>query len=521
MDLAYDHIVQDSFPRDEEGRDHSNDAVVSSQATLNSDIQAAYSAISATASPWASRIGGFFGNVVKQGESVYREAQQEVTALSQDATKGLSGLRNTIVSHTRNLSMGTVGPSTTANPHGSAPSNTSDTTATTSAATAAKDGEKTPTKAEGSSSSSAAAAASTSAGDDEDTVLARIKEEAAKRLRDLQRAEDAADEALIKFGTGLRDFLRDAITIAPPSATATAGAPGSSAAAASGAGGSTVLFESKDAQGKRVIHTSRFDAQLHVIHTSPDSFAKDPASSDEFVAWSGSFDIDQKTADIASDLNKYPELRTTMEKLVPATVPYADFWKRYYFLRHGIETAEARRRDLLKAASAEEEIAWDEDSDEDDDDDEEDEEDSDDDDDDASTDGESKATAGKAPAAAKTTPLAKAPTTSAAAATKRPVSAESTATIQPAKAATATTATTATTTATTASTARPAAKKTASTTSVDGMLKPGASPRKSDEKSVADSEASYDMVGAKSGVTSQAPNSPQPVDEDSEEEDWE
>ena len=379
MDLAYDHIVQDSFPRDEEGRDHSNDAVVSSQATLNSDIQAAYSAISATASPWASRIGGFFGNVVKQvrlcfffllfflfccvflfcrsspclqpcqqGESVYREAQQEVTALSQDATKGLSGLRNTIVSHTRNLSMGTVGPSTTANPHGSAPSNTSDTTATTSAATAAKDGEKTPTKAEGSSSSSAAAAASTSAGDDEDTVLARIKEEAAKRLRDLQRAEDAADEALIKFGTGLRDFLRDAITIAPPSATATAGAPGSSAAAASGAGGSTVLFESKDAQGKRVIHTSRFDAQLHVIHTSPDSFAKDPASSDEFVAWSGSFDIDQKTADIASDLNKYPELRTTMEKLVPATVPYADFWKRYYFLRHGIETAEARRRDLLK-----------------------------------------------------------------------------------------------------------------------------------------------------------------------------
>lgn len=136
--------------------------------------------------------------------------------------------------------------------------------------------------------------------------------------------------------------MREAITIAPPTA-------GSSAAGGSGnVTGSTVLFESKDAQGKRVIHTSRFDAQLHVIHMSPDSFSKDPSGGDEFATFAKSFDIDSKTTDIASDLNKYPELRATMDKLVPTTIPYADFWKRYYFLRHGIETAEARRRDLLK-----------------------------------------------------------------------------------------------------------------------------------------------------------------------------
>jgi hypothetical protein len=74
---------------------------------------------------------------------------------------------------------------------------------------------------------------------------------------------------------------------------------------------------------------------------------KDP-SGDEFEAWTKDFDIDSKTKDIADDLSKYPELRETMEKLVPDQIPYADFWKRYYFLRHGIETAEARRRDLLK-----------------------------------------------------------------------------------------------------------------------------------------------------------------------------
>ncbi|EPE10377.1 bsd domain containing protein [Ophiostoma piceae UAMH 11346] len=391
MDLAYDHIASQSLPQDEEGKDHSTDAGPSSpNNTLNADFQAAYTALSASASPWASRIGGFFGNVVKQGESVYREAQQEVTALGQDASKGLTGLRDTLTSRTRGLSLATITAAATPG------NNTSTDTA----------GETTPTA----ESSASATRGINAAGEDEATVLTRIKGEAAKRLRDLQRAEDAADEALIKFGTGLRDFLKEAITIAPPTASTSSASGSSGAAGAAGAAtgnGGTVLFESKDAQGKRVIHTSRFDAQLHVIHTSSDSFSKDPSANEEFAGWSSTFSIDAKTEDIAADLNKYPDLRATMEKLVPATIPYADFWKRYYFLRHGIETAEARRRDLLKAAAA------------------------------------------------------------------------------------------------------------------GGLLKPTASPRKSDEKSVADSEASYDVVGTKSGAPSQAPNSPQRVGEDSEEEDWE
>lgn len=161
----------------------------------------------------------------------------------------------------------------------------------------------------------------------------------------MQKAEDAADEALLRFGSNLRDFLKDAIKIAPP-------AEGSSEQ-----GSNTVLFESKDAQGKRVIHTSRFDAQLHVIHTTSENFMKDSAG-DEYDAWTKYFDLDKKTEDIGSDLAKYPELRTTMEKLVPDQVTYADFWKRYYFLRHGIETAEARRRDLLKGMPPNSEHNW-------------------------------------------------------------------------------------------------------------------------------------------------------------------
>lgn len=179
------------------------------------------------------------------------------------------------------------------------------------------------------------APASEDAAQQSETVLSRLRSEAAKRLRDLQKAEDAADDALLRFGGNVRDFLREAISIAPPEDSSEGG---------------TVLFESKDAQGKRVIHTSRFDAQLHVIHTSTESFAQDP-SGDEFEKWAKEFAVEKKTEDISGDLDRYPDLRATMEKLVPDQVPYADFWARYYFLRHGIETAESRRRDLLKGES--------------------------------------------------------------------------------------------------------------------------------------------------------------------------
>lgn len=247
--------------------------------------------------------------VCSQGETIYHEAQQELSAVSQDATRGFTDLRQTIINRTRSLSLNTSPPADA----GSSSQDTGDQT--------------TPTRAKALSSEEALA--------ESESVLTRLKEEAAKRLKDLQKAEDAADEALLRFGSNLRDFFRDAIQIAPPTND-----QGDNQ-------GNTVLFESKDAAGKRVIHTSRFDAQLHVIHTTTDNFIKDGTGA-EYETWAKEFDVDKKTENIAADLAKYPELRTTMEKLVPDTVPYADFWKRYYFLRHGIETAEARRRDLLK-----------------------------------------------------------------------------------------------------------------------------------------------------------------------------
>lgn len=232
--------------------------------------------------------------------------------MGSEAQRGFTGLTNAVISRTRGLSLVT--------PAGGA------TASSSSSMTAA---DRTPTDTKDMTTDEALK--------ESETVLSRLRVEAAKRLKDIQKAEDAADEALLRFGTNIRDFLRDAVSIAPPTGDAgdNQGARGE------------VLFESKDATGKRVIHTSRFDAQLHVIHTTTESFTKEPATGD-WETWGNEFDVKARTEEISRDLEKYQELRATMEKLVPETIPYEDFWKRYYFLRHGIDIAEARRRDLLK-----------------------------------------------------------------------------------------------------------------------------------------------------------------------------
>lgn len=241
--------------------------------------------------------------IITQSGEVYKEAQKELSEVSEEATRGLTGLRSSIISRTGDFSLRNLGSG--------APGEASDVE------------KKSPTENES---------------NDSESVLARLKIEATKRLKEIEKAEDAADEALLRFGSNIRNFLRDAVTIAPPSTLSDTEA-------------GTIVFESKDATGKRIIHTTRFDAQLHAIHTCLDSFTKDPIS-DEYESWKKSFSVEEKTEDISRYLKTYPELRASMEKLVPDVISYADFWTRYHFLKFTIETAEARRKDLLKGISS-------------------------------------------------------------------------------------------------------------------------------------------------------------------------
>lgn len=328
MDLAYDHIAEETFtPVDRaatptpsasnttptaatDGGPPQNTSPGANRHNLQTELQETMTAFSN--STWGAKLGGFWGTVRKQSENYYEEARKEAVEMASEVdalrTKGLVGLG--------------FGAETKANQ------------------------DEEPASSENDAESSNAAATDSKTQKDlqeTETFLERFKLEAGKRLKDVQKAEDAADEALLRFGTNIRNFLRDAVSVT---------APDDEEMRHRQAG--EVLFESRDpSSGKRVIHTNRFDAQLHAIHTTLTSFTHDPSGAGgQWDDFQRGFDIDNMTDRIAQDLDKYGELRTAMEKLVPEQVEYKNFWSRYYFLRHVIGVQEEKRKELLKGMHA-------------------------------------------------------------------------------------------------------------------------------------------------------------------------
>jgi hypothetical protein len=314
MDLAYDHLAEQAFnPVDRaatpttatksatgDGAETATPTPSSPRQRLQAEFQETFKAFST--SEWGTKLGGFWGSFRKQGENLYEEARKEAV----DIGKDFEALR---LKGAKELGFGG------AQSHEAESGSATDTaTVSTDQAAEHKDLQET------------------------ETFLARFKAEAAKRLKDVQKAEDAADEALLRFGTNIRNFLRDAVSVTAPDENANSSDP------------VEVLFESKDgSSGKRVIHTSRFDAQLHVIHTTLGSFTADPSGAGgQWEEFKEGFNIDQMTERIGRDLDKYTELRKSMEALVPEKVEYKDFWIRYYFLRHVVETQEEKRKELLR-----------------------------------------------------------------------------------------------------------------------------------------------------------------------------
>ena len=316
MDVAYDHIQEEVLSPDEIARKEASEK--HKQSNLNTEFQEAYKSFSAT--PWGAKLGGFFSDVKKHGETYYEGARQQGTVAGGEALKGFTDLRTNIVNRARSLSKGQGSQST---PHAGAWDDETEEEGENKdhPQDQAKDQTKERTESEALRES--------------EGVISRFRVEAAKRLKDLEKAEEAADAAIFKFGANIGNFLRDAVKIAPPTDETNKD------------GSRKILFESKDQDGKRVIHTTRFDAQLHAIHASLESFTNDPISP-EYQKWKDDFDVEKKTDAIAKDLEKYEELRRTMEKLVPEKVEYPVFWTRYYFLRMVVETEEQRRREMLK-----------------------------------------------------------------------------------------------------------------------------------------------------------------------------
>ncbi|KAJ9650377.1 hypothetical protein H2198_010312 [Neophaeococcomyces mojaviensis] len=456
MDFAYDHIQEHTYSSDRSTTPKPTDSSTSNpdgtdpdtptqptqpqRQNLQTEFQETFRAFSNT--PWGTKLGGWWSTARTQGASYYETARKEAERREAEAARAFEEARKVVVEKTKTVVEGVEEQ-------------------LDSIVNEERRVEVQQEQVKEADGSTREANAETE--EDTETFLNRFKAEAAKRLKEVQQAEDAADEALLRFGTNIRNFLKDTISITAPDPSADSKS-------------SEVLFESKDATtGKRVIHTSRFDAQLHVIHTTLTSFTTDPTGSgEEWEDWKEGFDVEEKTDDISRDLEKYPELRVAMEKVMGEGVGYKEFWTRYYFMRHIVEMQEVKRRELLQgkqqprmlgqaftdilsaSTAANEEVGWDEDSDDE---------------------ADEKKAASKS-----STPQINEPATA----------------------------------------PEPAAVQTASAhnrTDSDAMtLRP--SRRSHDEKSVADSEASYDLV---SGAASHANSSPKekPLKEESDEDDWE
>lgn len=345
MDIAYDHIQEESLPahheRDQQastaatGNDSNSSQQQQQQApqTLNTEFQQAFQAVSA--SPWGARLGGWFGEARKQGQTFYSELQKEATEAQQQASKGFEGLRGQLAQRTAGLNLNAEGaplsgvPGEEAVPvHEQERKDENDKESARNAQV-----QEDPARPESLTADIVKEAGS---------LVASLRLTATSKLRDLQKAEDAADEALLKFGTNVRDFLKEAVVISAPTAADASKPKGTDAA------GNEVLFETTESgTGRKVFHTTRLDAQLHAVHTTASSFTQDPTG-EQWLEWAKSFDVDKQTEAIARDLELYEDLRRAMEKCVPEKVEYRPFWCRYYFIRKAMDEEERKRREVLK-----------------------------------------------------------------------------------------------------------------------------------------------------------------------------
>ena len=344
MDIAYDHIQEESLPAHHE-RDPSAAATASTTSaadsqdsqqqtqqaqaapqTLNTEFQQAFQAVSS--SPWGARLGGWFGEARKQGQTLYTELQKEASEAQQQASKGFEGLKGQLAQRTAGLNLNAEGA-----PLSSVPGE--------EAVPMARGGEE---KGKGKVEEDPARPDNLAKDvlKEASSMVASFRLTATSKLKDLQRAEDAADEALLKFGTNVADFLKNSVVISAPTEADASKPRGTDAA------GNEVLFETTDnGTGRKVFHTTRLDAQLHAVHTTASSFTQDPQG-EQWIEWEKGFDIDKQTEAIAKDLDKFEDLRRAMEKLVPEKVEYRAFWVRYYFIRKAIDEEEKKRKEVLK-----------------------------------------------------------------------------------------------------------------------------------------------------------------------------
>jgi hypothetical protein len=183
--------------------------------------------------------------------------------------------------------------------------------------------------------------------------------------KDLEKIEIAAGSYLSKFGKDFKSIVKEAITVAAPNDTSYDRQTKSPSISSNDGEDlpSEVLFNVPE-DIRNQIYSTRLDAQLHALHTSAEPFLT-TTKEDGFDDFSTSFDVSLHTDEIAKDLDKYAQLRSLMESLVPEKISYDQFWTKYYYMRKQLAEQEKKRKMLLEKATHDEsaDISWDDEDD--------------------------------------------------------------------------------------------------------------------------------------------------------------
>ena len=101
---------------------------------------------------------------------------------------------------------------------------------------------------------------------------------------------------------------------------------------------------------------------MHDLHTNPQLLLENPDATKEpsFSTWQSSFSAEQYADEITSLLDRYPELKSTMDSLVVhGKVSHTEFWLRYFYHNSKIVVDEAKRKHLFESNEDENDFDWD------------------------------------------------------------------------------------------------------------------------------------------------------------------
>mmetsp|Transcript_25712 Transcript_25712/g.42243 ORF Transcript_25712/g.42243 Transcript_25712/m.42243 type:complete len:547 (+) Transcript_25712:69-1709(+) len=175
----------------------------------------------------------------------------------------------------------------------------------------------------------------------------------------LEKIEDHLEASLSHAWKNTADFLSKAVAFkAPPRRMSR---PSTSTTSPPPRAVTTILDERQAIQ----FGYAKQNHKIVALQSDPATYTDDPQETEEYANWCSTFDIAAKTEEIDFLLRTHLDMQSLHTRIVPAIIPYRQFWQRYFYRLEKLKKEEERRAAIVKrATNAEEEsFSWDADDD--------------------------------------------------------------------------------------------------------------------------------------------------------------